>query len=207
MPVIAFATKIDGDPNNITVDWSLYNQVIPLLDIQKTSIVFLLKALQSTHFLLLGFFNRERYSTGIFIIIIQFSGRNYINRFRTVTTEERPLGVYHPRPEYHHIKKENIGLIEVMGLAVLPSRLKKEMESLADCLVSGKDVSSVGGLEKHADWVKDFLPKYAEITQENVWDILKEEIGEVFVKVLEDAGVYKCTEEGRKAFERFINTL
>lgn len=75
MPVIAFATKIDGDPNNITVDWSLYNQVIPLLDIQKTSIVFLLKALQSTHFLLLGFFNRERYSTGIFIIIIQFSGR------------------------------------------------------------------------------------------------------------------------------------
>ena len=81
------------------------------------------------------------------------------------------------------------------------------MESLADCLVSGKDVSSVGGLEKHADWVKDFLPKYAEIIQENVWDILKEEIGEVFVKVLEDAGVYKCTEEGRKAFERFINTL
>lgn len=89
MPVIAFATKIDGDPNNITVDWSLYNQVIPLLDIQKTSIVFLLKALQSTHFLLLGFFNRERYSTGIFIIIIQFSGRNYINRFRTVTTPSK----------------------------------------------------------------------------------------------------------------------
>ena len=124
-----------------------------------------------------------------------------------ITTEENPLGVYHPHACYHHIKKENIGLIEVMGLAVLPSRLKKEMESLADCLVSGKDVSSVGGLEKHADWVKDFLPKYAEITQENVWDILKEEIGEVFVKVLEDAGVYKCTEEGRKAFERFINTL
>ena len=124
-----------------------------------------------------------------------------------ITTEENPLGVYHPHAQYHHIKKENIGLIEVMGLAVLPSRLKKEMESLADCLVSGKDVSSVGGLEKHADWVKDFLPKYAEITQENVWDILKEEIGEVFVKVLEDAGVYKCTEEGRKAFERFINTL
>ena len=124
-----------------------------------------------------------------------------------ITTEERPLGVYHPRPEYHHIKKENIGLIEVMGLAVLPSRLKKEMESLADCLVSGKEVSSVEGLEKHADWVAGFLPKYAEITQENVWDILKEEIGEVFVKVLEDAGVYKCTEEGRKAFDRFINTL
>lgn len=93
MPVIAFATKIDGDPNNITVDWSLYNQVIPLLDIQKTSIVFLLKALQSTHFLLLGFFNRERYSTGIFIIIIQFSGRNYINRFRTVTTPSKAKNI------------------------------------------------------------------------------------------------------------------
>ena len=94
MPVIAFATKIDGDPNNITVDWSLYNQVIPLLDIQKTSIVFLFKALQSTHFLLLGFFNRERYSTGIFIIIIQFSGRNYINRFRTVTTPSKAKNMY-----------------------------------------------------------------------------------------------------------------
>ena len=74
-------------------------------------------------------------------------------------------------------------------------------------LASETVTEGVGGLEKHADWVKDFLPKYAEITQENVWDILKEEIGEVFVKVLEDAGVYKCTEEGRKAFERFINTL
>ena len=81
------------------------------------------------------------------------------------------------------------------------------MESLADCLVSGQDISSVEGLEKHADWVTAFLPKYAEITQENVWDILKEEIGEVFVKVLEDAGVYKCTEEGRKAFDRFISVL
>ena len=93
MPVIAFATKIDGDPNNITVDWSLYNQVIPLLDIQKASIVFLLKTLQSTHFLLLGFFNRERYPTSIFIIIVQFSGRNYINRFRTVTTPSKAKNI------------------------------------------------------------------------------------------------------------------
>lgn len=124
-----------------------------------------------------------------------------------ITTEERPLGVYHPREEYHHIKKENIGLIEVMGLAVLPSRLKKEMESLAECLVNKKDIASVEELEKHTAWVEGFLPKYTEITQENVWNILEKEIGEVFVKVLEDAGVYKCTEEGRKAFMRFVNTL
>lgn len=124
-----------------------------------------------------------------------------------ITTEERPLGVYHPREEYHHIKKENIGLIEVMGLAVLPSRLKKEMESLAECLVNKKDIASVEELKKHAAWVEGFLPKYTEITQENVWNILEKEVGEVFVKVLEDAGVYKCTEEGRKAFMRFVNTL
>ncbi|MDY3773826.1 MAG: UDP-glucose--hexose-1-phosphate uridylyltransferase, partial [Eubacterium sp.] len=109
-----------------------------------------------------------------------------------ITTEERPLGVYHPRPEYHHIKKENIGLIEVMGLAVLPSRLKKEMELLAECLVKKEEISSVDILQKHDAWVKEFLPKYAVISRENVWDILKEEIGQVFVKVLEDAGVYKC---------------
>lgn len=124
-----------------------------------------------------------------------------------ITTEERPLGVYHPRPEYHHIKKENIGLIEVMGLAVLPSRLKKEMELLAECLVKKEEISSVDILQKHDAWVKEFLPKYAVISRENVWDILKEEIGQVFVKVLEDAGVYKCTEEGRKAFDRFIAIL
>ena len=124
-----------------------------------------------------------------------------------ITTEEHPLGVYHPHAEYHHIKKENIGLIEVMGLAVLPSRLKKEMESLAECLVNKKDIASVEELKKHAAWVEGFLPKYTEITQENVWNILEKEVGEVFVKVLEDAGVYKCTEEGRKAFMRFVNTL
>ncbi len=94
-----------------------------------------------------------------------------------------------------------------MGLAVLPSRLKKEMESLAECLVNKKDIASVEELKKHAAWVEGFLPKYTEITQENVWNILEKEVGEVFVKVLEDAGVYKCTEEGRKAFMRFVNTL
>ena len=124
-----------------------------------------------------------------------------------ITTEECPLGLYHPHSEYHHIKKENIGLIEVMGLAVLPSRLKKEMELLAECLTEHKPMENYEELQKHIDWVHDFMPKYSEINQNNVMDILKEEIGQVFVKVLEDAGVYKCTEEGREAFRRFIEIL
>ncbi|MFR2774527.1 MAG: UDP-glucose--hexose-1-phosphate uridylyltransferase [Anaerostipes sp.] len=124
-----------------------------------------------------------------------------------ITTTECPMGLYHPHDQYHHIKKENIGLIEVMGLAVLPSRLKKEMELLAECLVNGKDISDYEELKKHEAWVCQFIEKYDEITKDNVIGILKEEIGQVFVKVLEDAGVYKCTEEGREAFERFISTL
>ena len=124
-----------------------------------------------------------------------------------ITTEEHPLGVYHPHAQYHNIKKENIGLIEVMGLAVLPARLKEELEILADYLVEGKDIRSNEKIEKHADWVAGFLPKYSEISRENVMDILKEEVGQTFVHVLEDAGVYKCNEEGRKAFLRFIKTL
>ena len=124
-----------------------------------------------------------------------------------ITTKECPLGLYHPHNEYHHIKKENIGLIEVMGLAVLPSRLKAEMEHLSECLVKGEDVSQYEDLKKHALWVDEIKEKYEDINEENVEDILKEEIGQVFVKVLEDAGVYKCTEEGRKAFDRFIATL
>ena len=124
-----------------------------------------------------------------------------------ITTEEHPLGVYHPHAQYHNIKKENIGLIEVMGLAVLPARLKEELEILADYLVEGKDIRSNEKIEKHADWVAGFLPKYSEISRENVMSILKEEVGQTFVHVLEDAGVYKCNEEGRKAFLRFIETL
>lgn len=124
-----------------------------------------------------------------------------------ITTEEHPLGVYHPHAQYHNIKKENIGLIEVMGLAVLPARLKEELEILADYMVEGKDIRSNEKIEKHADWVAGFLPKYSEISRENVMDILKEEVGQTFVHVLEDAGVYKCNEEGRKAFLRFIKTL
>ena len=124
-----------------------------------------------------------------------------------ITTEEHPLGVYHPHAERHHIKKENIGLIEVMGLAVLPARLKEEMEVLADYIVNKKDIRSHEQIEKHADWVDRFLPQYHAITAENVMGILEQEVGKVFVSVLEDAGVFKCTPEGREAFERFINTL
>ena len=124
-----------------------------------------------------------------------------------ITTAEHPLGVYHPHAQYHHIKKENIGLIEVMGLAVLPSRLKEELELLADYIVNGKDIRSNEKIEKHADWVEEFLPSYDNITEENVMEILQKEVGIVFTHVLEDAGVYKCTEQGRADFLKFIHTL
>ena len=124
-----------------------------------------------------------------------------------ITTEEHPLGVYHPHAKLHHIKKENIGLIEVMGLAVLPARLKDEMAELVDALVNGKDLRATETLASHAEWAEGFLPKYDKITEENVMDILHEEIGLVFNEVLQDAGVYKCTAEGREAFERFINKV
>ena len=119
-----------------------------------------------------------------------------------ITTDEHPLGVYHPHAELHHIKKENIGLIEVMGLAVLPSRLKGEMELLAKALVSGDDIRADEVLSKHADWA-DELKKQYTFTEENVDGILKDEIGRVFSKVLEHAGVFKRTEEGKAAFDRF----
>ncbi len=123
-----------------------------------------------------------------------------------ITTEEHPLGVYHPHAQWHHIKKENIGLIEVMGLAVLPARLKEEMEILAEYLVEDKDIRSHEKIEKHADWVEAFRGNYT-ITSENVMDILEKEVGIVFTRVLEDAGVFKCTPEGREAFKRFIASL
>jgi UDPglucose--hexose-1-phosphate uridylyltransferase len=124
-----------------------------------------------------------------------------------ITTEEHPLGVYHPHAKLHHIKKENIGLIEVMGLAVLPARLKDEMERLAEAIVTGADISKDEVLEKHADWVKEFSPRYADINKDNVMDILHKEIGDVFMQVLEDAGVYKRTPDGQAAFDRFIKTF
>lgn len=121
-----------------------------------------------------------------------------------ITTGEFPSGVYHPHQDLHHIKKENIGLIEVMGLAVLPPRLREELSVLAGYLTAGKDVRSHKLLEKHADWVERFLPEYPEITEATVEGILRREVGRVFVRVLEDAGVYKCTLEGREAFGRFL---
>ena len=124
-----------------------------------------------------------------------------------ITTEEHPLGVYHPHAALHHIKKENIGLIEVMGLAVLPARLKSELELLKEYILEGKDIRSNDSIEKHADWVDEFLPNYPEINASNVEEILQQEVGKVFCQVLEDAGVYKCTPEGMEAFERFTNTL
>lgn len=124
-----------------------------------------------------------------------------------ITTEEHPLGVYHPHAALHHIKKENIGLIEVMGLAVLPARLKSELELLKEYILEGKDIRSNDSIEKHADWVDEFLPNYPEINASNVEEILQQEVGKVFCQVLEDAGVYKCTPEGMEAFERFTNVL
>ena len=125
-----------------------------------------------------------------------------------ITTEEHPLGVYHPHAELHHIKKENIGLIEVMGLAVLPARLKNEMQQLADVLVT-KGVSAVRSdpvLEKHADWAEDFCSRRT-VNADNVHEVIRDEIGKVFAKVLEHAGVYKRTPEGEAAFDRFVEYL
>ena len=124
-----------------------------------------------------------------------------------ITTPERPLGVYHPNPSLHHIKKENIGLIEVMGLAVLPARLKDEMALLGEYIVEGKDIRSEESIAKHADWAEGFLPKYPSVTKENIMEILRTEIGHVFAQVLEDAGVYKRTPEGRAAFLRFADAV
>ena len=123
-----------------------------------------------------------------------------------LTTEEYPLGVFHPHAELHHIKKENIGLIEVMGLAVLPSRLKSELAQLAETLVQGGDLRAHEAIAKHADWAEELKTRYT-FTEENVMNILHTEVGHVFARVLEDAGVYKCTPEGRLAFERFINSV
>lgn len=123
------------------------------------------------------------------------------------TNEEHPLGIFHPHADKHHIKKENIGLIEVMGLAILPARLKTELDLLSEYILADKDIRSCAEIEKHADWVESFLPQYPQRNEENIMEILKNEVGRVFVAVLEDAGVFKCTKAGREAFLRFINTL
>ena len=123
-----------------------------------------------------------------------------------ITTEEHPLGLYHPHAELHNIKKENIGLIEVMGLAVLPSRLKEEIAIMKSAILDGKDFASVADIEKHAEWFARFKNNYT-FTEENTESILCDEIGKTFVKVLEDAGVYKCTDDGRQAFIKFVESV
>lgn len=124
-----------------------------------------------------------------------------------ITTDEHPLGVYHPHAELHHIKKENIGLIEVMGLAVLPPRLKPELKAVADALVSGVDLSSDPLTASHAAWAEEIKKKYADINAGNVEKILNDEVGKVFAAVLTHAGVFKRDENGQKAFMRFIDSV
>ena len=121
-----------------------------------------------------------------------------------ITTDEHPLGVYHPHAELHHIKKENIGLIEVMGLAVLPARLKGELAALEEAILAGAPLT--GELEKHAPWVEELKTRYT-FTAENTTAILREEVGQVFAKVLEHAGVYARTPEGQAAFQRFVDCV
>ena len=123
-----------------------------------------------------------------------------------ITTEEYPLGVYHPHQELHHIKKENIGLIEVMGLAVLPARLKDELNGVAQALVRGDDLRADETLAKHADWAEQLRARHA-FTEENVHELLRQEVGAVFATVLEHAGVFKCTPQGREAFMKFVQSV
>lgn len=124
-----------------------------------------------------------------------------------ITTPEHPLGVYHPHAELHHIKKENIGLIEVMGLAVLPARLQSEMQEVKKALLSGKNVHQMERISGHADWADMLMAKYKQLNEQNIDEIIQKEIGLVFMKVLEDAGVFKHDTEGRAAFVRFIESL
>ena len=123
-----------------------------------------------------------------------------------ITTKECPLGFYHPHPEYHHIKRENIGLIEVMGLAVLPSRLKGEMALLKDAMVSGKDIGSIEAIASHKQWADMIMDKY-DITADNCEEILQKEIGIVFTSILEQCGVYSRNDEGKAGFIKFIESV
>lgn len=124
-----------------------------------------------------------------------------------LTSEERPLGIYHPNPSLHHIKKENIGLIEVMGLAVLPSRLAEELEVLREKMLSGADLREDSRTSPHADWAEQILLSHPEFNEKNAEDILRFETGRVFEQVLCDAGVFKRTPEGQAAFKHFISVL
>ena len=124
-----------------------------------------------------------------------------------ITSEERPLGVYHPNPSLHHIKKENIGLIEVMGLAVLPARLANELEVLKNALLKGEDLSNNEQTKSHKEWAEEFMSRHPEFDETNAMDIIKAEVGKVFEQVLLDAGVFKRDESGQAAFLRFMDTI
>ena len=124
-----------------------------------------------------------------------------------ITTEEFPLGVFHPHPQLHHIKKENIGLIEVMGRAVLPARLKEELALLAEMLESGQDPAGDERTAKHADWAREILDRHGPFQKGEAWPVLRQETGKVFAQVLEDAGVFKRTPQGREAFQKFLASL
>ncbi|MCR5000313.1 MAG: UDP-glucose--hexose-1-phosphate uridylyltransferase [Lachnospiraceae bacterium] len=124
-----------------------------------------------------------------------------------ITTDEFPLGVYHPHQEYHHIKKENIGLIEVMGLAILPARLKSEMAALKESILEGRDLTADEKTASHADWAREWIGRYDDINKDNLDTIIRDEIALVFSHVLENAGVYKRDEKGFTAFDRFIESL
>ena len=124
-----------------------------------------------------------------------------------ITTDEHPLGVYHPHAELHHIKKENIGLIEVMGLAVLPARLVEELDAVADALINNKDMSVDEKTSSHEEWALKIKSEHPEFNADNAQEILRQEVGAVFVEVLRHAGVYKCDDTGRAAFDRFINEI
>ena len=142
--------------------------------------------------------------------IARRDGENYVCDLvlrNNITTGDRPMGLYHPAPELHHIKKENIGLIEVMGLAVLPSRLAKEIELLIDAMLCGKSIRDTAAIAHHADWAERLIADHPEMNESNVRAIIEEGIGEVFSKVLLDAGVYKRTPEGKAAFMRFIDYI
>ena len=124
-----------------------------------------------------------------------------------LTSEDRPLGVYHPNPTLHHIKKENIGLIEVMGLAVLPARLATELEAVRDALLHGDDLTANPQTASHAQWAAEFMSRYPSFNADNAMEIIHAEVGAVFEQVLLDAGVFKRDENGLSAFKKFIEQI
>ena len=155
----------------------------------------------------IGFSDGERHNT--ITPIARRRGEDYeldLTLRCNITTDEHPMGVFHPHADKHHIKRENIGLIEVMGMAILPGRLKKELRDLADALIAGKDISADESLAKHACWAAALQAQYT-FTEENAMDILMQETGKVFAGCLVDAGVFKCDEIGREAFLRFVRTV